>query len=616
VEHQGKAALDRGTKIGKYVIERLIGVGSMGAVYEGVHGETGKRFAIKVLSPSLAAAPTARARFLKEAKLTGSVRHPNIVDVTDVGEDGGQSYFVMELLEGEDLSHRLRRAGPLSAAEAADIMRPVCTAVAEAHRRGITHRDLKPSNIFLAVREGRSHPVILDFGIAKDGEGASPGDAAGAVAGPGAVLGTPFYLAPEQVADHRVASAASDQHALGVILYECLTGKPPYGGDSLEEVFRAIVAGNPALPSTRRSDLPASLDAVVRRALNSDPKRRFASVAELGLALYPFVSKSGGATPEPYRRPPTSPAIDVEASMPSPFVRTLTPEVEALDGAWFAVGETPQEITGEVLIPTATEAAPALESEPPLPTDRPEALATAAAGRGKRAVRRLWIGAAGGVAFASLALVLVVTRGSASGPPGPQATPAQALVQSPPARVVVEEPPMEPMPAAAAVRPPAHAPVPNDEPAPVPPVAAPSKALAVTAPAPAPSEVPTAVPSEVPTPAPSERLTAAPSEVPTAAPKEVPAAAPKEVPAAAPKEAPAAAPKEAPAAASKEASAAAPKEAPAAAPKEAPAAAPSEPPAPRDAPAAAEKPRARKSADKPRARASGVRMHNGVPLLD
>ena len=578
----------------------------MGAVYEGVQAETGKRFAIKVLSPALAAAPAAHARFLKEAQLTARVRHANIVEVTDVGEDAGKSYFVMELLEGEDLSQRLRRAGPLSAAEAADMMRPVCNAVAEAHRRGITHRDLKPSNIFLAVREGRSHPVVLDFGIAKDGEGANPGDAAGAVAAKGGVLGTPYYLAPEQVADHQAATAASDQHALGVILYECLTGTPPYGGDSLDEVLRAIVAGNPAPPSTRRSELPASLDTVVRRALNSDPKRRFASVAELGLALYPFASKSvgksvqksGGAAPEPYRRPPTSPAIDVEASTPSPFVRTLTPEVEALDGAWFAAGETPQEITGEVMIPPKLEADAAGDAASPLPTDLPDELETPAKGRGKRAVRRLWIGAAGGVALASLALVLVVTRGSASGPPGPQAMPtpaAQALVQSAPARAVVEEPPVEPMPAPAAIRPPAAAAsssaapaaAPSEPPAPVAPAPAPSKALAATAPAAAPGELP-AAPTEVPMPAPSPLPAAAPSEPPTPV---APVPAP-----------------------SKALAATAPVPVPV--PSEPPTVAPSDPAAPGEVSAAAEKSRARKSADKPRARSGSVRMHNGVPLLD
>ncbi len=599
VEQQGKAALDRGTKLGKYGIERLIGVGSMGAVYEGTHKEIGKRFAIKVLSPALAAVPAARARFLKEARLTAGLRHPNIVDVADVGEDAGHSYLVMELLEGEDLSQRLRRSGPLSAAWAADILRPVCNAVAEAHRRGITHRDLKPSNIFLAIREGRLHPVVLDFGIAMDRDGATPADPAGAVSTKPAVLGTPFYLAPEQVADHQAASAASDQHALGVILYECLTGKPPYGGDTLEGVLQAIVAGNAAPPSTRRSELPQSLDAVVRRALNSDPKRRFASVAELGLALYPFASKGAGAKPEPYRRPPTSPAIDVEASTPSPFVRTLTPEVEALDGAWFAAGETPQEMSGE-MIPPAVEADPAPDLAPPRSTDLREELGTAASGRRKRPSGRLWIGAGAGVAFASLALVLVVTRGSASGPPGSQAIPTPAaLVQIAPTRV--EEPPMEPIPPPAAVRPPAPAPsepppaaptasaptasaptasAPSEEPAPAapapappapaPPAPAPSEALAATAPAPAPTELPAPAPRERPTAVPSERAAPVPSERPAPAPRELAASAP----------------------------------------------APSEPAAPGDVPAAEGKSRARKSVEKPRARAGGVRMKNGVPLLD
>jgi len=634
VEHQGKAVLNRGTKLGTYAIERLIGVGSMGAVYEGVQSATGKRFAIKVLSPALAAVPTARARFMKEATLTAGLRHAHVIEVADVGEDAGHCYFVMELLEGEDLSHRLGRSGPLSAAEAADILRPVCNAIAEAHRRGITHRDLKPSNIFLAIRERRLHPVVLDFGIANDGVGESPGDVAGAVAGVAtqrAVFGTPYYLAPEQVRDHQAASAASDQHALGVILYECLTGKPPYGGDSLEEVFRAIVAGNPAPPSTRRPDLPQSMDSVVRRALNSDPKRRFASVAELGLALYPFASKAAAATPEPYRRPPTSPAIAVEAATPSLFVKTLTPEVEALDSAWFEAGESPPE----------SEADQAIDSEPPLPTDPPEAFETVANGRGKWAfkrewigaagdvakrvwigaaggvAKRVWIGAAGGVAIASLALVLVVTRGSASGPPQATATPALVQIAPEPAKPVIEEPPVEPMPAAAVVRPPARAPAPSDSPAPALPAATPSQALAATAPTPAPSEPPAPAPSEPPPAAPSALPAAAPSELPPPVPAERPTAARSERPTPTPSERPTPAPSERPTAARSERPTPV-RERPAPVPSEpsASASAPSEPSASGDGSAGEGKPRARKSVEKPRARAGGVRLQNGVPLLD
>ena len=179
MEHRGTVVLDKGTRLGKYEIERLVGVGSMGAVFESRHTETGARCAIKVLSPALAAVPAARARFLKEARLAARVRHPHVIDVTDVGEDAGYSYLVMEMLEGADLSSRLDGFGSLSPAETVDIMLPVCDAVAEAHACGVTHRDLKPSNIFLAMRAGRPRPVVLDFGIAKDEDAASIWDAAG-----------------------------------------------------------------------------------------------------------------------------------------------------------------------------------------------------------------------------------------------------------------------------------------------------------------------------------------------------------------------------------------------------------------------------------------------------
>ena len=142
--------LAAGTVLGKYSIVKLLGAGGMGAVYEATHTEIQKRVAIKVLSPLIAAVPGARARFLREAQLTSRVRHPHIVDVTDMGSDQGQTYLVMEFLHGEDLAQRLERLGPIGIEELADIMLPVCSAVAAAHAAGITHRDLKPQNIFLA----------------------------------------------------------------------------------------------------------------------------------------------------------------------------------------------------------------------------------------------------------------------------------------------------------------------------------------------------------------------------------------------------------------------------------------------------------------------------------
>ena len=372
---KGTAVLGAGTRLGEYEIERVLGVGSMGAVYEAVCTATSQRFAIKVLSPALAAMPTARARFLNEAKLTARVRHPHIVDVSDVGEDAGRSYFVMELLNGEDLSRRLQRSGRLSVVETADIIVPVCDAVAEAHRRGVTHRDLKPSNIFLLIRGRRPHPVVLDFGIAKEEDAARAPRAGAATPVRRTVFGTPYYLAPEQVADHEAAGPASDQYALGVILYECLTGQPPYRGDNVDAVFRAIAAGNPAPPIALRPDIPQEMNAVVLRALSPDPKARYLSVGELRQALLPFSSKATGSVPtlqsrgpapsasplsaspspsplSPSTEPAPSPPSEVEVQAPRSFVRTLTPEVEALEGAWFAAGEVPQESAGETAIPS------------------------------------------------------------------------------------------------------------------------------------------------------------------------------------------------------------------------------------------------------------------------
>ena len=204
----------------------------------------------------------------------------------------------MELLNGEDLSRRLQRSGRLSVVETADIIVPVCDAVAEAHRRGVTHRDLKPSNIFLLIRGRRPHPGRARLRHRRRKRTAARAPRAGA-AKPvrRTVFGTPYYLAPEQVADHEAAGPASDQYALGVILYECLTGQPPYRGDNVDEVFRAIAAGNPVPPIARRPDIPPEMNAIVLRALSPDPKARYFSVGELRQALLPFSSKATGSVP-------------------------------------------------------------------------------------------------------------------------------------------------------------------------------------------------------------------------------------------------------------------------------------------------------------------------------
>jgi serine/threonine-protein kinase len=281
-----EGTLPPGTRLGKYEIVRLLGAGGMGAVYEAIHKEIDKHVAVKTLSPSVAAVSGARARFLREAQLTSRVRHPHIVDVTDMGAEGGVAYIVMELLRGEDLGQHLARIGPMRPADVADVLLPVCSAVMSAHQGGVIHRDLKPQNIFLAHDPAGIHPKVLDFGISK----ANDNVATAALTGTGAMVGTPYYLAPEQIQNARLAGPPSDQYSLGVILYECLTAHRPFDGETLFMIFQAIVAGSSVPPRAVREDIPPELEAVVLRAMQTDPQRRFPSVRELGRALLPFAS--------------------------------------------------------------------------------------------------------------------------------------------------------------------------------------------------------------------------------------------------------------------------------------------------------------------------------------
>jgi hypothetical protein len=280
-------ALDEGTQLGRYEIRRLIGRGGMGCVYEAVHRDLKKRVAIKTLMPSLSANQEARVRFIREGEAASRIRHPNVVDVTDVGVEGSTSYLVMEYLEGEDLATYIARQGPLSPTQTADIMLPVSAAIETAHEQGVIHRDLKPANVFLAVSAlGGMQPKVLDFGISK-----VMGDRGTMVlTGTGATFGTTFYLPPEQLQAARQADAKSDQYALGTILYECVTGQRAFENDNLYTVLKNIAEGRYEAPRARRPDLPASMEALIMRSMMVEPAGRFGSVKQLGAALLDFAS--------------------------------------------------------------------------------------------------------------------------------------------------------------------------------------------------------------------------------------------------------------------------------------------------------------------------------------
>ena len=277
--------LPPGTALGRYEIRRLIGRGGMGCVYEAVHRDLKKRVAIKTLLPSLAASDEARIRFLREGEAASRIRHPNVVDVTDVGVEGLTSFLVMEYLEGEDLAALISRQGALSVEQTVDFMLPVAAAISTAHDQGVIHRDLKPANILLARSAvGGIQPKVLDFGISK-----VTGDRGTMVlTGTGATFGTTFYLPPEQLQGARQADAKSDQYALGTIVYECVTGRRAFERDNLYGVLKDIAEGNYPPPLSRRPDLPPAMDALIRRSMNLDPSTRFESVKQMGAALLEF----------------------------------------------------------------------------------------------------------------------------------------------------------------------------------------------------------------------------------------------------------------------------------------------------------------------------------------
>jgi eukaryotic-like serine/threonine-protein kinase len=592
-EDAGDEAIPSGRRLGKYEVRRRLGVGSMGAVYEGLRVADGKRVAVKVLDAGLTAKPTARARFLDEARLAGRVRHPNVVEVLDTGEESERAYLVMELLEGEDLARRLQRAGALPVAEVAGIVVPICGALAATHREGITHRDLKPSNIFLTFREGRVHPVLLDFGVAKDAASAGAAEPSGI--GDAAVFGSPMYLAPELVGNPGAADSASDQYALGVILYEALTGELPYAAANLEQLFRAVAAGNPPAPRTRRSELPDALDALVLRAMSVDPRARYATIDDLARELTPFAAAPATPAKPGRRRPPSSPAIDLESATPSPFVRTLIPELQLDAGLSLAEQEGPEGGTEELREESAADAPlPALaasraEAEESFQNEQsfhdvadgesgdvPADVAARwqpwpAVARFARERRRLAVASAAGLA--ALMLLILIGHGKSTRPPAAPATQ--------PAPTAAADTPRAP------AAPPVAAPVEPKVPPPPPPPAAVEK-TEVAPPTPA----PVAVEKTGPPPAPPPAAVVEKTEPPPTPPP--PATVEKSEPAIA---APALTkPVRLPAAARR----ARPTPAEASIPEEkAPAPAPA-PPRPR--------PHAHETAP--------VRMHNGVPLLD
>jgi serine/threonine-protein kinase len=323
-------------------LNRLIGQGGMGTVYEGTQLRLNKRVAVKVLARQLASNEEALARFRREAEVTSSLGHPHIVQVFDFGTaPSGEPYLVMEYLEGEDLDQRIRRVGRLRLASAINIVKQVASALSSTHARGIVHRDLKPANIFVLEIEGETDFVkIVDFGISKVRA------ASVRLTGASAVIGTPNYMSPEQAAgqideiDHK-----TDQWSLACIAYEMLAGRGPFTGESIPSLLYQVIHQEPARLTAMVPGVPEEVENVIRRALSKRRVDRFPTVNAFSRALavaatgVPVAADSGAnisqktELPEPQLPAPLAPPVVASRPQPTTLSRTASEMMASL--SWF-----------------------------------------------------------------------------------------------------------------------------------------------------------------------------------------------------------------------------------------------------------------------------------------
>jgi serine/threonine protein kinase len=306
---------------GKYRIERQIGRGGMGIVLAATHLQLEHLVAIKVMRRDLVVDDKALDRLLMEARSAARIRSEHVARVLDVGTldaglpGQGSPFIVMEYLEGENLADLLDREGALDVAQASSFLMQCCLALAEVHVAEMVHRDLKPGNLFIArLPDGSPTVKIVDFGISKH-IGAARDHAA--TTSP-QVLGSPFYMSPEQMRAE-VVDERSDIWGLGAILFEMLTGRPPFIGDTLPEVYSAVLNDAPPAVDSLRQGVPAGLDDVVQRCLEKDPAQRFCDVADLAEALAPYAGATAVQSVERITRILTNPDARARYSLlPSP----------------------------------------------------------------------------------------------------------------------------------------------------------------------------------------------------------------------------------------------------------------------------------------------------------
>lgn len=328
----------------KYKIEKLLGEGGMGVVYQATHIHIESTVAIKVLHKELVSNPQAVERFRREARASGRIHHPHAISVIDFGvAENNIVYIVMEYLDGMTLSKRIRQTGRVSPEETVRIMRDVCAAVDAAHRKGVIHRDLKPDNIMLQRVDGQENVKVLDFGIAqlKSLTGMSL-----ELTQQGTLIGTPFYMSPEQCAGKELDSR-SDIYSLGVILFEMLTGRLPFKAEShLAVIIKHTTEAPPRLRQIEPA-VPATLEVVTLRALAKSPDERQASAAALARELENAIAKS---------KQRLSPAVPVD----DPYRTVIMGDTHIIGGP---AGAETDLIEGQVTLPMVSEADASAKTE-------------------------------------------------------------------------------------------------------------------------------------------------------------------------------------------------------------------------------------------------------------
>src|SRR3954471_15741949 len=266
--------------LGRYTIERTIGSGAMGVVYEGVDPRLGRRVAIKTILKAQLDETTAKEysmRFVREAQAVARLNHPHVVQVFDFGEEGDIAYLVMEFIKGKELKAFFDANERFDLKEAVRIMGELCDALEVAHNAGIIHRDIKPANVML---DGQARTKLTDFGVARVQDSDKTVEKTQA----GTMVGTPAYMSPEQITGVNV-DKRSDVFSAGIILYQFLTGEKPFTGSGAWTIAKKILQEEPKLPSSLNNAITPLFDAVVNKALSKNPDTRFQSARDLGVAL-------------------------------------------------------------------------------------------------------------------------------------------------------------------------------------------------------------------------------------------------------------------------------------------------------------------------------------------